>query len=207
MSFVEQCLAKYGSKYDYGKTVFTDEKTLVTIVCKIHGPFKRMPLAHLRGTGCSFCKVSKGELEIRSVLQACKSDFIDQFDPRAQQEAKTKMKDNRYFDFFINIPQLKKKCLVEFDGEPHFKFVKFFHKTPEKFALAQQADIDKTRWAVENDYYIIRIDYTCLGRIATILMTAIQSTERVWFSNPAMYKYISDGLIKAATEVSSRVSS
>lgn len=45
----------HGDRYDYGKVLFVNAKTPVTIVCPKHGEFKQVPSEHLSGKGCRFC--------------------------------------------------------------------------------------------------------------------------------------------------------
>ena len=42
-------------KYDYEKTIYTNNSTKVIITCPIHGDFLQTPSHHLNGTGCQKC--------------------------------------------------------------------------------------------------------------------------------------------------------
>jgi hypothetical protein len=42
-------------KYNYDKVVYENNKSLVTIVCPIHGDFKQRASAHISGQGCINC--------------------------------------------------------------------------------------------------------------------------------------------------------
>ena len=42
-------------KYDYEKTIYTNNRTKVIITCPIHGDFLQTPSHHLNGTGCQKC--------------------------------------------------------------------------------------------------------------------------------------------------------
>lgn len=42
-------------KYDYSKVNFINNKTPVTITCKVHGDFEQSPEVHMRGNGCFKC--------------------------------------------------------------------------------------------------------------------------------------------------------
>lgn len=53
--FLEQCLNKFGSKYDYSKVEYINTKTKVCIICPIHGEFWQTPEQHLKGKGCPKC--------------------------------------------------------------------------------------------------------------------------------------------------------
>lgn len=71
--FVQACLAKRGSKYNYDKVQYVNSNTDVVITCAIHGDFSQNPGNHLYGTAdcpkCStgrFSKVAIEWLEYRS---------------------------------------------------------------------------------------------------------------------------------------------
>jgi very-short-patch-repair endonuclease len=64
---------------------------------------------------------------------------------------------NSYLYADIYIPSLN--LAIEYDGEQHFKFIPFFHKTIEKFHEQQQRDILKNKLLKENHINLIRIKY------------------------------------------------
>lgn len=43
------------NRYDYSKVKHIDMTTKVTIICKEHGEFKQIPVAHISGQGCPCC--------------------------------------------------------------------------------------------------------------------------------------------------------
>lgn len=45
----------HNNKYDYSKVQHIDMTTPVTILCKEHGEFKQIPVAHISGQGCPSC--------------------------------------------------------------------------------------------------------------------------------------------------------
>lgn len=54
--FIEKSRAVHGSKYNYTQVSYLNNKTLVKIICNIHGSFNQLPLNHLNGMGCNKCK-------------------------------------------------------------------------------------------------------------------------------------------------------
>ena len=42
-------------KYDYSKTIYTNARTKITIICGKHGEFYQLPYNHLEGRGCKKC--------------------------------------------------------------------------------------------------------------------------------------------------------
>lgn len=55
--FIEEAKRIHGDKYDYSKTVYTNSKEKVTIICPIHGEFQQEASSHLKGLGCGKCKL------------------------------------------------------------------------------------------------------------------------------------------------------
>ena len=53
--FIEKAREKHGSKYDYSKVEYVNQKTPVTIICPEHGEFEQSPAQHLKGQGCPNC--------------------------------------------------------------------------------------------------------------------------------------------------------
>lgn len=71
----------------------------------------------------------------------------------------TDLKNNKYrFDFYI--PNYKgKKVLIEYDGEEHFYYIKYFHKTPQNFKGAKERDRIKNAFALAHGIALYRIPY------------------------------------------------
>ena len=65
--FIEKAREVHGDKYDYSKVNYVSSKTLVSIICPIHGEFEQTPNNHLRGSGCPHCSGTK---------KLTKEDFI-----------------------------------------------------------------------------------------------------------------------------------
>lgn len=55
--FISKAKIVHKNKYDYSKTVYMDQRSRLTIVCKIHGPFIQLARAHLAGQGCPKCSL------------------------------------------------------------------------------------------------------------------------------------------------------
>jgi hypothetical protein len=53
--FIEYAIGIHGDKYVYDKVDYVNNKTNVTIICKLHGEFKQRPGHHLSGQGCVKC--------------------------------------------------------------------------------------------------------------------------------------------------------
>jgi very-short-patch-repair endonuclease len=53
--FIADAIKIHGSKYDYSKVEYINNKTKVCIICPKHGEFWQKPNAHLNGNGCKEC--------------------------------------------------------------------------------------------------------------------------------------------------------
>jgi hypothetical protein len=135
-----------------------------------------------RGKWCPRCKMSKGELACEKLLTSKGIKSTPQF--------KLRSLGNKEFDFYFEWNN--RKYLLEYDGEPHFQFIPFFHKTHDNFLHRQNVDVEKTTAGIKEDYFIIRIDYTALKSLELHLDTALNLTENDTFylSNPGMYHYM-----------------
>ena len=71
--FIEKSIKIHGNKYDYSKTKYIDTKTIITIICPIHGEFEQLPSKHLYGNGCKKCSL----IERKNKLSKSKNDFIN----------------------------------------------------------------------------------------------------------------------------------
>lgn len=134
----------HGDKYDYSEVVYVSCMLKVRIVCKKHGVFEQSPNAHLRGGGCSSCNTSQMERIAAAVLGDLKIEFG---------------KDIALFNrkrFDVAIPVMSQ--LWEFDGEQHFMPVEIWGGE-EAFIKSVHRDAEKTRWAVENNWTLIRVPY------------------------------------------------
>ena len=53
--FIERSKIVHGSRYDYCKVDYRNNKTKITIICPVHGEFEQKPTNHLQGQGCPKC--------------------------------------------------------------------------------------------------------------------------------------------------------
>lgn len=146
--FIQKAKIKHNDKYDYSKIDYKDSYSKVTIICKEHGDFKQVPASHLQGQGCPTCKSSKGELAIKSIL--------DKHGIENQQEYK--LPDEEYlfkYDFYLP----KFNILIEFHGEQHYEYNKFFHETYNIFERQQLRDKNKITLAKEKGIPLLEFNY------------------------------------------------
>ena len=78
--FIEKAIAKHGDKYDYSKVDYININTYVTIICSIHGEFKKQPEHHLRGQGCITCSKINNKYTTEQFIVDAKKKFSDAYD-------------------------------------------------------------------------------------------------------------------------------
>lgn len=83
-----------------------------------------------------------------------------------------------------------REYLLEFDGQQHFAFTSWFHRTQRSFYNKQQRDFLKSSVALMSGYHLIRIAYNDLARVEEILKEVLLGKTRLYLSNEAMYTYL-----------------
>lgn len=53
--FISKSISKHGDRYDYSKSIYINNKTKLSIICKEHGEYMMSPSHHYNGHGCSSC--------------------------------------------------------------------------------------------------------------------------------------------------------
>lgn len=81
--FINKSRNIHNNLYSYENTIYTLSHNKVKITCKKHGDFEQVACSHLRGSGCSKCNKSKGELKILNYLKdndiLCEDEKIHYF--------------------------------------------------------------------------------------------------------------------------------
>lgn len=113
--FINDSRKVHGNKFDYSKVEYNGGKVPVEIVCKKHGAFHQTPNSHQSGNGCPFCNASKGENQIKLILDNLAIRYFTQhtFDGLVD---KRKLK----CDFYLPDNNL----VIEFNGRQHYEEVK-----------------------------------------------------------------------------------
>lgn len=68
-TFVSKAHAVHNHTYSYDNTLYTNNKTKVSITCSIHGDFLQTPSDHLMGYGCPSCAKSKNRFTTAEFVQ------------------------------------------------------------------------------------------------------------------------------------------
>lgn len=66
--FIDQANKIHNFKYDYSKTIYKDYKTLITIICPMHGEFEQTPTRHLNSKGCLKCANSSRLIKLNDFI-------------------------------------------------------------------------------------------------------------------------------------------
>jgi len=147
--FIKKSKDIHNNKYDYSLVDYINNHTKIKIICEKHGIFEQTPINHLNGKGCSSCKDSKGEKEIRKILENNNILF-------EQQKKFEGCKYKKYLKFDFYLP--KYNICIEFDGIQHFKSNNYFGG--EKLFNQQKIrDKIKNEFCDVNNIKLIRISY------------------------------------------------
>jgi len=57
--FLNKCAKIHGNKYDYSNSNYSNSRSIIEIICKIHGKFYMKANNHLNGQGCPECSGKK----------------------------------------------------------------------------------------------------------------------------------------------------
>ena len=75
--FIEKARIVHGSKYDYSKVEYVNNRTKVCIICPEHGEFWQTPDSHInQRQGCPICRRIKAKASIRKVQGLTDEEFI-----------------------------------------------------------------------------------------------------------------------------------
>jgi len=147
--FIQKVDIVHNYVYDYSLINYVNSHTKIKIICHVHGIFEQMPYQHLNGSGCPYCKNSKGENKIKSFLENNNIKYIQQ-----QKFIDCKNKKNLPFDFYLPT----KNIAIEFDGEQHYRVVKNWGGDLG-FENRKIRDKIKTEYCINNNIQLIRIKY------------------------------------------------
>ena len=168
-NFIKDAQKSHGYIYDYSLVEYINNNTKVKIICHKHGVFEQIPDSHIRDKGCPVCRESKGERKIKTFLIVNDINFNKQH----------KFNDCKNinplpFDFYLPEHNL---C-IEYDGEHHYKSVRFNGKSIESsekaFKKTQLHDQIKTDYCLNNNIQLLRIPYWDFKNIEQILEKELQ---------------------------------
>ena len=102
------------------------------------------------GKRCPYCKKSKGEDIIKSILESLNVDFIPQYRFEYCRDILPLP-----FDFYLP----KYNLVIEYDGEQHFNVNRTFNSNEDKFWETVIHDAIKNSYCEDNSINILRIPF------------------------------------------------
>ena len=143
--FITKTMKIHGNKYDYSKVEYVNDRTLVRIICPIHGEFLQTPNIHFQGCGCQKCNESHLEKCVSKVLEDNKIEYVYQkkFDWLGKQS----------LDFYL--PEYN--IAIECQGIQHYKPVKHFGGE-ENFIKTLNRDKIKLLKVLENNIKMVYVN-------------------------------------------------
>ena len=79
-TFIEEAKIIHGNRFDYSEVEYVNNKTEVTIICSVHGPFSQRPDSHLYlGRGCDDCGGTKTDTN-ETFIEKAKAVHGDRYD-------------------------------------------------------------------------------------------------------------------------------
>jgi len=157
-SFITESNKIHNNKYKYNNFIYLGAFKKSYITCYIHGDFLQDPHSHLKGHGCPKCNSSKGELVVEQYLKEHNIKFKRQYKFKD-------CKDKKPLPFDFYLPNFN--ICIEYDGEQHFG--KWFTKIKIDFNIIKLHDNIKNEYCKNNNIKLIRIPYTKINKINTIL--------------------------------------
>jgi Zn ribbon nucleic-acid-binding protein len=148
-----------------GEYISSDTKILIRHKKCNHEFFMR-PEHFLRGVRCPKCNESKGERKISEILDKENIYYSTQYRIKECRDKKTLPFD---FAVFEDGEKTKLKCLIEYDGELHYKPFRKLGKSYEKLLITQIHDKMKDKYCKDNNIKLIRIPYWEFNNIEKII--------------------------------------
>lgn len=156
--FIKKANKIHGNYYDYSLVEYSNNQTLVKIICPKHGVFEQIPDSHVNARcGCQLCTSSSGEKRIAAYLDSIGISFVFQKYVKIDGA-------NYYYDFFLP----EKNIMIEYDGKQHYQPIKFFGGL-EGFKSTQIRDDKKNKYCSDQGIQLLRIPYYDFDRIEEII--------------------------------------
>ena len=103
--------------------------------------------------------MSKGEKKIAELLRAAHLQYKQEVSFKDLKGSRQPLR----FDFIIY--EKNKIILLEYDGEQHFMFTQYFHKSSLDFRRQKEYDIRKNKYCLNKKIPLIRIPYWALDNL------------------------------------------
>lgn len=151
--FIEKANKVHNNKYNYDKVNYTNNHTIVTIICPEHGEFNQFPSKHLCGHGCPKCKL-KSQTKLYEKLKASFPNKEILFEVGKEVVPWLGL---QRFDIYFT----KYNIAIEYNGQQHYVPVEYFGGEL-KFQNQLEYDELKRQKCKENNctLFEIRYDYS-----------------------------------------------
>jgi hypothetical protein len=152
------------TQYTYDLSKYTNNRSYITIICHIHGPFSKSYQSLIKGNGCSDCAgyKSKGEKFVGEWLDKNGIEYIPQMKFKGCML-------NRELKFDYYIP--KYNTCIEYNGKQHYYASSKFGGENE-FELTQKRDQIKINYCLENSIplLIIKWDENPVDKLQSVFL-------------------------------------
>ena len=167
--FIEKSEVVHSNRYDYSKSIYQGSAVKLIITCKEHGDFTMTANNHLNGSGCPACNNSKGEQEIKTLLEKYGIEYIQEY-----------RLDNSLYRYDFYLPE--QNILIEFHGIQHYEPVDYW-KGEEGFTQQKIRDQEKLELALSRDVPIVYLSYYQLNSkvLEVSLINGLKQVYRHWY--------------------------
>ena len=150
--------------YELLSTEYINAHTKLQVRCSNGHIYETTWNSFQQGSRCPHCNESKGEREIRTILDNLNIKYISQY----------KFDDCKFkyvlpFDFYLS----DYNCCIEFDGIQHFEIVEHFGGF-DSFIDRIIRDTIKNEYCKNNNIKLIRISYKEIDKIENILIRELK---------------------------------
>lgn len=150
-TIIERFKLAHGEYYDYSLiTRSYKNMSKVPIICPKHGIFYQLLVNHFHGEGCPICRRSRGEQELKSILETMNINYEEQYRIPCDLKDKTSC----YIDFYI--PSLN--AFIEYNGIQHYQPVERFGGQ-SIFEKQVERDEYVRRYCKDNNIRLLEINY------------------------------------------------
>lgn len=77
--FIDRAKQTHGGKFDYSRSIYTNAKNKVVVICPVHGQFEILPHCHMLGVGCAKCS-GKHAVDLAEFLKRAKKVHGNTYD-------------------------------------------------------------------------------------------------------------------------------
>lgn len=152
----------HGDRYLYDKTDYKGMFVPVIITCRKHSDYTQLPVNHLKGQGCPFCRGSIGEEKVALFLVKHNIKYIKEYYIKNEYLFSNRKK--IFADFYL--PDYN--MIIEFNGAQHYQAFEAFGGE-KQFQEQQKRDMALRYYCKEHKITLIEIHYKDIGNIEKLL--------------------------------------